>query len=411
MPLKITQKRHKHFWKNNKINIKNGRLLYNIDRVEEAIMYPVIESFNKNLHYIYKTFFESSMHPVSAILYVKNYLQNHGKVKVLSEILGNEAYYQWSSEGKTFIIEVEAIGTYFLTTSAFSNVDIVVFSPVPLLSSPSLFNFLKFIKYTYKKFKEKFKQEEKESPYIYFRIYVKDTPQMNGMMYRLRIYREYEKNYPIVNYLPIKDQLKTFEEKLRQTFKRNSPTDARVIILEGPPGTGKTYYIQRILSIIGSTKKPIIKYIIGEAAMNIRFIDLIPPRELEEKMILIMEDVEPLIFSKVNNRSIHLSRLLNYSDGLLKLNTFFILTTNLGIDEIDPALLRDGRLFGYLRFGNFKKEQDIIEWCRFHKIDEEKALRLLSEKKEISLAELYSLARNEKKVTKQQKISIGFNNL
>jgi hypothetical protein len=57
-----------------------------------------------------------------------------------------------------------------------------------------------------------------------------------------------------------------------------------------------------------------------------------------------------------------ISHFLSFSDGLVPNKVKFIITTNRGIDSIDEALLRDGRMFGVFSFSRLKNDEAKAIW-------------------------------------------------
>jgi len=58
------------------------------------------------------------------------------------------------------------------------------------------------------------------------------------------------------------------------------------------------------------------------------------------------------------------SNLLSFSDGMFINNTKFIITTNRKIDDIDNALLREGRMFGVFEFSRLSYENGLEIWLK-----------------------------------------------
>ncbi|WXB47738.1 ATPase [Vibrio phage VB_VaC_TDDLMA] len=63
-----------------------------------------------------------------------------------------------------------------------------------------------------------------------------------------------------------------------------------------------------------------------------------------------------------DKKNTFLNQFLSYTDGIEKHNTKFIITTNQTYDDIDSALLRDGRLFDILEFRPLHKEEALKIW-------------------------------------------------
>lgn len=114
-------------------------------------------------------------------------------------------------------------------------------------------------------------------------------------------------------------------------------------ILNGDKGTGKTFYIRYLLSIL--TKRVI--YIPPHLVNKVSEPDFLSFLLRQNDFILVIEDAEEIITNrKDTNNTAGVSNLLNLSDGILGdcIRVKIITTFNAEINSIDPALLRKGRL-------------------------------------------------------------------
>jgi len=139
-------------------------------------------------------------------------------------------------------------------------------------------------------------------------------------------------------------------ESLRQEMVTsiNDKSDSGLYLLHGQPGTGKTSFIKTILSNVSN--KAI--YITPGFADQLASPDLIGVLMDHPNSVLIIEDAETVLMKRQADNSNAVSNLLNLTDGFpadfLKLN--IICAFNTKLDDIDPALLREGRLKGIHEF-------------------------------------------------------------
>lgn len=128
-------------------------------------------------------------------------------------------------------------------------------------------------------------------------------------------------------------------ESLIKTLKENKSS---ISILHGLPGSGKTTYIRKLIA----SNRDLEFYWI-----DAKFINLITDESFFtfllgcKNAVFVIEDCETLLKDRgeYNNS---LANLLNISDGMLgdSLNIKFLCTFNAGLNKIDPAILRKGRL-------------------------------------------------------------------
>lgn len=147
------------------------------------------------------------------------------------------------------------------------------------------------------------------------------------------------------------DAFEAFAESLRGLLREGQKG---LILLHGPPGTGKTTFVRTLIQECDTINKRVI--LVPRALLPIfngpALVDLLP-KLAQVPSVLLIEDAEPMLaVADPGRREEGTSTLLNLTDGLLNdvARTQVICTFNARLDQIDPALLRDGRLLARWEF-------------------------------------------------------------
>lgn len=123
-----------------------------------------------------------------------------------------------------------------------------------------------------------------------------------------------------------------------------------IFIFNGIPGTGKSSLLKYLISTM---KNKQFMWMDSDLLVNINsesFINFIVDEAKDS--IIILEDCEKLLTDRKLSYNQNLGTLLNISDGILgdSLKLKFICTFNSDLRNIDPAVLRKGRLKGKYEF-------------------------------------------------------------
>ena len=128
-------------------------------------------------------------------------------------------------------------------------------------------------------------------------------------------------------------------------------------IFEGRPGTGKTFYLRHLIGVLKESHR---FYFIPTSTMSVlskpEFIGFWADQRRSHSnrnFVVILEDSDAALMTRGTHNREQVSAVLNLSDGMLAdfLRLQIICTINCSAAEIDPALLRPGRLLCHRVFG------------------------------------------------------------
>lgn len=175
----------------------------------------------------------------------------------------------------------------------------------------------------------------------------------------------------------------TWEEAwLKQLQSRASG----LTILHGPPGCGKTSYLRGLLTqLVNQYKLCYVPVSQAEILSDARYVGfwLESRGDNDRKKIVILEDAEELLLPRDSGSRDKVSTLLNVADGFIGdfLKVQVIATTNAPVGNLDPAIMRPGRLMGLREFRRLTRSEA-------ERLAQAKHLSL-PDQRDYSLAEIY----------------------
>jgi len=141
-------------------------------------------------------------------------------------------------------------------------------------------------------------------------------------------------------------------ESLEDYYDRYMESSANILLLIGPPGTGKTTFIRGLLAHRNCSA--IVTYdagILEKDGFFARFIE-------DDAEVMVLEDSDAFLKSRSDGNTM-MHRFLNVGDGLVTTKgKKMIFSTNLpSIRDIDSALVRPGRCFDIVTFDSLNYGQ------------------------------------------------------
>jgi len=134
-------------------------------------------------------------------------------------------------------------------------------------------------------------------------------------------------------------------EKLEEYYRRYMNSSSTILLLVGPPGTGKTTFIRGLLGYADTSA-----YVTYDADILTK--DGVFARFIESECgVMVIEDSDVFLKARTDGNNM-MHRFLNVGDGLVTTKgKKLVFSTNLpSIRDIDPALVRPGRCFDVLNF-------------------------------------------------------------
>ena len=185
------------------------------------------------------------------------------------------------------------------------------------------------------------------------------------------------------------DSFKEPYESILNGLKKDE--DNSLFLFRSEPGCGKTYLIRHLIDTVKERDFIYLSPTLLNELDNPQFLPF-AINQLTNK-ILVIEDGEKILQKRQNGNGF-VSTLLNLSDGILNdlLKLKIIVTINCSIDEIDPAIMRKGRIHTFYEFGPLD-----VDKCRNLGFDVDKPTKISDLYNDASITEI-----NEKR-------KIGFN--
>lgn len=186
----------------------------------------------------------------------------------------------------------------------------------------------------------------------------KVDPKQNQIQINWYYGDDYEEIIDVSNTV-VKDCLFPFIESGVNNFIQDFlNSKENILILVGPPGTGKTTFIREILYTIG--KEVYLSYDMNVLMKDYVFASFVSDMDAG---CFVVEDADVLMKKRKDGNN-NMAKFLNVGDGLITIDKKMIFSTNIeNINDVDPAIMRPGRCYDVVKFRvlGFEEAKDVVK--------------------------------------------------
>lgn len=195
-------------------------------------------------------------------------------------------------------------------------------------------------------------------------------------------------NFEKDNYIP--EVVTDFEHAVADISK--SDPCGRIVVLDGPPGTGKTYLVRSLVNLVPEALFILVPSHMVSSMGDPGFIPLLLQNHVAGRAtVLIVEDADACLMPRGADNISSISALLNLSDGIMgaMMDLRFWCTTNVNQEKLDDAVMRPGRLCKRIEVNDLNAEHANKIFKRLTGKDGD-----FDKSKRYTLATIYAMTKN-----------------
>lgn len=179
-----------------------------------------------------------------------------------------------------------------------------------------------------------------------------------------------------------------------------------LIILNGPPGTGKTFFTKSLISSLSTCKCIIVSPTMLDTLDSPNLVEVLNSHKKKSdhtSFLFVVEDADEALVKREEGNAL-ISKLLNFTDGIFgsMFNIKAITTTNANHLDFDSALLRPGRLFKHVEIGPLSPEKASTIYKRLTNGVEKTYTQ------PVTLASVYGDSAGQVNAAPEKKSNLGF---
>lgn len=179
----------------------------------------------------------------------------------------------------------------------------------------------------------------------------------------------------------------SLREDLAELMGLDDPSGGKLVLFHGPPGTGKTRAILTLFSEWREWCGPSVVTDADRLFADATYLNSIVFNSGGQGwLLLVIEDGDEFMnVSSRESKGQSIARLLNLADGIVGqgVNLLTLISTNVDMKQLNPAVIRSGRCMKNLHFGEFPADE-AQAWLDDHGVEFEVD-------KPMSLADLYAI--------------------